>query len=230
MSDQDKLIILVLFFVFLASFFILFKLDVQADVSFFQYLFFIAALTMAFTGFLGATGTFSTTGQTIGGGAAIFLIMVLAVVGLKPYFEVDNSLKELVLLMKSSPEEKLSTNQAVLRAIDKIEASITYTKKIAQFEQEITRCQAKQDKLNLTIRYWDPPQRRITDNDDLLSVMNSGTGQLESKEGKYELATKDLRNDFIYIEPRTDNLYFGPAMLLKYDYNTPEIQLFVRKK
>jgi hypothetical protein len=226
MNDKDKIVILILFFVFLASFFAMFKLDVP-DVSFFQYLFFIAALTMAFTGFLGATGTFSTTGQTLGGGAAIFLVMVVAVVGLKSYFEIDNSLKELVLLMKSSPQEKLSTNDAVLRAISTIETGV---KENEQLKQNVNLCQARQDKLNLSIRYWDPPQRRITDNDDLLSVMNTGTGQLESKEGKYELATKDLQNDFIYIEPRTDNLYFGPAMLLKYDYNVPEIQLFVRKK
>ena len=230
MSDKDKLVILILFFVFLASFFVMFKLDVP-DVSFFQYLFFIAALTMAFTGFLGATGTFSTTGQTLGGGAAIFLVMALAVVGLKSH--VDNaSLKKLVSFMQSSfPEKKLSTNDdAVSRAISEIEAGITVTKENEQLKQKITFCQAKQDKLNLTVRYWDPPQRRITDNDDLLSVMNTGTGQLESKEGKYELSTKELQNDFIYIEPRSDNLYFGPAMLLKYDYNIPEIQLFVRKK
>ena len=69
MNDKDKFVVLILFFVFLASFFAMFKLDVQPDVSFFQYLFFIAALTMAFTGFLGATGTFNTTGQTLGGGA-----------------------------------------------------------------------------------------------------------------------------------------------------------------
>lgn len=230
MSDKDKLIVLILFFVFLASFFAMFKLDVP-DIGLFRYLFFIAALTMAFTGFLGATGTFNTTGQTLGGGAAIFLVLVLAVAGLKPYFEIDNSLRELVsLIKKSSPEEKLSTNDAVLQAISKIKTSITVAKENEQLKQNITLCQTKQDKLNLAIRYWDPPQRRITDNDDLLSVMNTGTGQLQSKEGKYELATKDLQNDFIYIEPRSDNLYFGPAMLLKYDYNVPEIQLFVRKK
>lgn len=62
MSDKDKVIILILFSVFLASFFAMFKLGDYPNSSLFQYLFFIAALTMAFTGFLGATGTFSTTG------------------------------------------------------------------------------------------------------------------------------------------------------------------------
>jgi hypothetical protein len=255
MSDKDKLVILILFFVFLASFFAMFKLDAP-DVSFFQYLFFIAALTMAFTGFLGATGTFNTTGQTLGGGAAIFLVMVVAVVGLKPYFD-DNSLKELVLLMKSSPQEKLSTNDAVSKvntiikklvssmsspqeklsineavslAISRSEDNIALNKKIAQSEKELASFKAKQDKLSLAIRYSHLPYRPITDNDDLLEVKNTGSGQLEFKEGKYEFSTKDLQNEFIYIKPRTDNLRFGPEIYLKYDYNIPEIQFFVKEK
>ena len=226
MSDKDKLVILILFFVFLASFFVMFKLD-DTGVSFFQYLFFIAALTMAFTGFLGATGTFNTTGQTLGGGAAIFLVMVVAVVGLKPYFD-DNSLKELVLLMKSFPQEKLSTNDAVSRAISEIEAGVMVTKENEQLKQKITLCQAKQDRLSFAIHYLETPQRLITDNDDLLQV-ESNTGPLKPKKGKYELSNKDLQNDYIYIQPK-DNLRFGPNMYLKYDYNIPEIKLFVEGK
>jgi hypothetical protein len=215
MSDKDKMIILILFSVFLISFFVMFKLGDYPNSSLFQYLFFIAALTMAFTGFLGATGTFSTTGQTLGGGAAIFLTMVLAVVGLKPYFDINNSLNELVLLMKSPPDEKLSPNEAVSRAIEQINK---YTAK-----------PARPDKLSLAIRYWDPPQRQIKPDDDLFGV-DAGTISLQIKEDKYELATKDLQKDFVYIEPRTDKLDFGPAMLLKYDDDIPELQLFVRKK
>ncbi len=215
MSDKDKIIILILFSVFLAGFFAMFKFGNYPNSSLFQYLFFIAALTMIFTVFLGATGTFSTTGQTLGGGAAIFITMVLAVVGLKPYFEIDNSLNDLVLLMKSSPDQKLSSNDAVLQAI-----------------KQIKNCTAKTvrpDKLSLAIRYWDPPQRQIKPDDDLFGV-DAGTVSLQVKEGKYELPIKDLQKDFVYIEPRTDKLNFGPTMLLKYDDNIPELQLFVRRK
>ncbi|NJO15965.1 MAG: APC family permease [Thioploca sp.] len=233
MSDKDKIIILILFSVFLASFFAMFKLGDYPNSSLFQYLFFIAALTMTFTGFLGATGTFSTTGQTLGGGAAIFIAMVLAVVGLKPYFDINNSLNELVLLMKFPPEEKLSPNEAVLRANNQIkeyrEEIPTLTKKIFQNKQELTLCESKQDKLSLAIRYWDFPQQQIKPDDDLFGV-SAGTVVPKIKEDKYELSTKDLQKEYVYIAPRTDKLDFGPAMLLKYDDNIPELQLFVRKK
>lgn len=230
MSDKDKLVILALFFIFLISFFVFFiVLGDRQDSSLFQYLFFIAALTMAFTGFLGATGTFTTQGQTLGGGAAIFLVLVLAVVGLKPYFEKDNSLIELVNLMKASPTEELSANDAIQRSINQVENSRKIGDALKLCNEQLTQLRDNK-RLNLAIRYWEAPNRLIKPDDDQFTV-DTGSVPYDVKNGKYELPVKDLPYNFIYIEPRhSDQLSFGPAMMLKYDEGIPEVQLFVRKK
>jgi len=216
MSDKDKLVILILFFVFLVSFFIfVIVLGDRGDSTLFQYLLFIAALTMAFTGFLGATGNFTTQGQTLGGGAAIFLILVLGVVGLKPYFEPDNSLKKLVGMMKANPDEKLSNNEALLRAMNEITKGR---------EMRPTKCPEKPDKLKLSIYSWEPP-KLIKAEDELFTVY---TAAYDSKEGSYEIPTKNLEKEDIYLE--SDQFPFGPAIKLKYDPNIPEIRLYVKKK
>jgi hypothetical protein len=226
MSDKDKLVILALFFIFLISFFVFFiVLSGRTDSSLFQYLFFIAALTMAFTGFLGATGTFTTQGQTLGGGAAIFLILVLAVVGLKPYFEKDNSLIELVSLMKSNPTEELSVNDAIQRSINQIED-------LRETSDELKQCKGKLDqkKLSLAILYSEIPHKPIKPDDDLFTI-DTGSVPYEEKADRYELSVKDLSNNFISIEPRhSEQLSFGPAMVLKYNDGIPEVQLFVKRK
>lgn len=113
MSDKDKLVIIVFSFIFLVSFFFLFLTGPYPNGALFQYLFFIAALTMAFTGFLGATGTFATKDQTLGGGAAIFIVMVLSVVGLKFSFEPEDALAKLVHSAKIiNKNEELSVESA----------------------------------------------------------------------------------------------------------------------
>jgi hypothetical protein len=233
MSDKDKLVILALFFIFLISFFVFFiVLGDRPDSRLFQYLFFIAALTMAFTGFLGATGTFTTQGQTLGGGAAIFLILVLAVVGLMPYFEKDNSLIELVSLMKTNPTEELSVNDAIQRSLNQIEDLRETSGELKQCSEKLTLLKVKPDqkKLSLAIRYWDPPNKPIKPDDDLFTI-DTGNVSYEEKAGKYELPVKDLSDNFVYIEPRhSDQLSFGPGMLLKYDDGIPEVQLFVKRK
>lgn len=224
MSDKDKLIILVLFFVFFASFFGIFIFGPdRPDSELFQYLFFIAALTMAFTGFLGSTGTFTTTGQTLGGGAAIFIVMGLVIIMVKPYFGEGKALQEIKQALyptlpsvpKLTPEEVVTQVQSKLADLNLCQANLPKP--------------TGNDKLTIVLWYLDPP-RLIKPEDDLFEVY-AGTAQVDSKTGKYEVSIRELANNHLSITPRyPEKVAFGPEAFFKYDPNLQEVQLFVRRK
>jgi hypothetical protein len=74
--DYPKIICSILTFVFLAVFLTLFiGFSYYPRSSLFQYMAFIASLTMAFTAFFGATGALKGTKQELTGAAAIFFIL-----------------------------------------------------------------------------------------------------------------------------------------------------------
>ncbi len=225
MSDKDKLIILVLFFVFFASFFGIFIFGPdRPDSELFQYLFFIAALTMAFTGFLGSTGTFTTTGQTLGGGAAIFIVMGLVIIMVRPHFGEGKALQEIkqALYLTSPTIPKLTPEEVVTQVQSKL--------------ADLNLCQANQankpissDKLTISLWYLNPP-RLIKPEDDLFEVY-AGTATVGTETGKYEVSLKELANNILSISPRyPEKVTFGPEAFFKYNPNIQEAQMFVWRK
>jgi hypothetical protein len=245
MSDRDKLVVLGLFFIFLISFFVLFiLLGDKPDSKLFQYMFFIAALTMAFTGFLGATGTFATQGQTLGGGAAIFLVMVVAVVGLKPYFATDNLMLDIVEIAKYNPAEELSADTAVKRVKNILEQVYEVQKilKIGQEEslksvttrlkESLSATCAGRDLLRVKIVSATPPYRILQTTDGKVNVY-VGERLVESKEGRYELPITELRKNPVTIEIISKDISFnlgGGAGVFNYDDSVPELQLYYTKE
>lgn len=246
MSDRDKLVVLGLFFIFLISFFVLFILlgDIP-DSKLFQYMFFIAALTMAFTGFLGATGTFATQGQTLGGGAAIFLVMVVAVVGLKPHFATDNLMLDIVEIAKYSPTEELTADTAVKRIkstieevrevqqVLKIDTEAPLGKIIARLKASLSTTCAGRDLLRMKIISATPPYRVLQTTDGKVNVY-IGERLIESKEGKYELPVAELRKSPVTVEIISKDISFnlggGAGVFNYYDDSVPELQLYYTKE
>lgn len=224
MSDKDKLIILVLFFVFFASFFgiFIFGSD-RPDSELFQYLFFIAALTMAFTGFLGSTGTFTTTGQTLGGGAAIFIVMGLVIIMIRPHFGEGRALQEIKqALYPSSPTIPKLTSEEVVAQVQSKLADLNFCRVNPPKS-------TGEDKLTIALWYLDPP-RLIKPEDDLFEVY-AGTAPVDAKTGKYEVSMRELANNHLSITPRyPERVAFGPEAFFKYNPSIQEVQLFVRRK
>ncbi len=244
MSDRDKFVVLGLFFIFLISFFVLFILfGHEPDSKLFQYMFLIAALTMAFTGFLGATGTFTTQGQTLGGGAAIFLVMVVAVVGLKPYFATDNYMLEIVEIAKSKSNstEDLSTEVAVKRVEDafekiqemrhllKMDSAEPLEAMIPRLKASLSKTCSGRETLTMVIRSLEAPHKIFQTSDGKFKGYLGNNKLVETKEGKYEFPMAELQREMIFMEKLSKNIKLD-NVILEYHDDIPELQLYVKEE
>ncbi len=115
--DQNKVLVMVLFFVFLLCFFIL--LAAFRNAIFLQFVFLTASLTIIFTGLFHATGVFKTKGQQLGGAAAIFVIMLTVIIGGNTTFigEDYNNLKGEIRDLTGEKEEKFEVALGQLKEI-----------------------------------------------------------------------------------------------------------------
>lgn len=194
MSDKDKLVVIVFFFIFLVSFFFLFFTGPYPNGALFQYLFFIAALTMAFTGFLGATGTFSTKDQTLGGGAAIFIVMVLSVVGLKSIFGPDDALAKLVQLANKMENKEFSTTDAISYTMDIMEKYPKLEKEILELSDANKKTRELQDKLELS-------QKTSKKHQESLGVCQKDLKECQKRPRELSLVVHPLSSPFSILLP-----------------------------
>ena len=205
----DKLIILGLLLVFLSGFFVLFiKYPGHPDSGLFQYLFFITSLTMAFTGFFGATGTFKTKGQTLGGGAAIFVVMVVALAALKPVFSQDNFKNEII---------KLAGTKIKLE-----EAMVSITK-------EINACRQNSPDQNLTLVIRQG--RKIFRGDTYVVEVDSDASDrvltITNDGGRYPIRLDYLgQGGYIYIRNEFGKVSFD-ELCFKYIHQKPLLELIL---